>query len=291
VKLARYTQDFTQFADNGKTVGSLNGAASVTHSAAYQSVLPSIDARYRLRSNWSVYAQFATGSVIPPTSVFDTKNGEVSILPKPTRTRTFQMGSKWKLNRWTLDVDTYYIHFDNPYSSTPDSNGEPVYYSTGASITKGVEAESNVYIGGGLSAYLNGTLGSAKYAATGLWAQNAPRDTEAIGLTYRWRNWDVGFFNKRIGDMYNDNGSTNEAIRIDPFNVSNAFINYTVKGSSYLLGTKIRLSVNNVFNQHSIVGVTPASTTTSVAAPGDILTLLPARSISLTFTAGYAPRR
>ena len=59
--------DFTQFADNGKTVGSLNGAASVEHDTTYRSWMPSLDARYKLKSNWTVYAQFATGSVIPPS--------------------------------------------------------------------------------------------------------------------------------------------------------------------------------------------------------------------------------
>jgi hypothetical protein len=38
------------------------------------------------------------------------------------------------------------------------------------------------------------------------------------------------------------------------------------------------------------VGVTPASSATSVAAPGDQLTLLPARSFSITLTPGYAPK-
>jgi hypothetical protein len=41
--------------------------------------------------------------------------------------------------------------------------------------------------------------------------------------------------------MYNDNGSTNQAVAIDPFNVSNLFLNYTVSGDSYLRGTKVRL--------------------------------------------------
>jgi hypothetical protein len=39
------------------------------------------------------------------------------------------------------------------------------------------------------------------------------------------------------------------------------------------------------------VGVTAASTTTSVASPNDILTMLPARSFSLGVTFGYAPGR
>jgi len=37
--------------------------------------------------------------------------------------------------------------------------------------------------------------------------------------------------------------------------------------------------------------VTPASTATSAPAPGDVLTLLPGRSIMVTFTAGWAPRK
>jgi len=291
IKLANYNMDFTQFADNGKTVGSLNGAPFVKHDATFRAWMPSLDARYKLKSNWSVYAQFATGSVIPPTNVFDTKGALVAVLPKPTTTKTYQLGSVLKFNRWTLDVDGYYSHFQNPYSSTPDPSGEPIFYQTGPSNTKGVEAESNILVGHGFSVYLNGTLGSAKYAKTGLWVQNAPKNTETVGLTYRVKNWDLGYFNKRIGPMYNDNGATNQAIAIDPFNVSNVFLNYTVRGESYLRGTKIRLAVNNLLDKHSIVGVSPASATTSVASPNDILTLLPARSVSLTVTFGYAPAR
>jgi iron complex outermembrane receptor protein len=289
MKFANYNMNFTQFADNGKTVGSLNGAPSVMHDATFRSWMPSLDARYKLKTNWTVYAQFATGSVIPPTNVFDTKGALVAILPKPTTTKTYQIGSVLKFNRVTLDVDGYYSHFQNPYSSAPDASGEPVFFQTGPSNTKGVEAESNILIGHGFSLYLNGTLGSARYAQTGLWVANAPKNTETLGFTYRVKSWDMGFFNKRIGTMYNDNGSTNQAVAIDPFNVSNLFLNYTVRGDSYLRGTKIRLALNNLLDNHSIVGVTPASTATSVAGPNDILTLLPARSISLTVTFGYAP--
>jgi len=57
-----------------------------------------------------------------------------------------------------------------------------------------------------------------------------------------------------------------------------------------LRGTKIRFAVNNLFDQHNIVGVAPASTKSNVPAPGDILTLLPARSVSITMTFGYAPK-
>jgi iron complex outermembrane receptor protein len=90
--------------------------------------------------------------------------------------------------------------------------------------------------------------------------------------------------------MWNDNGSTNQAVEISPFNITNLFFNYTVK-ESRLRGTKFRFGINNLFNQHNIIGVTPASTSTSVPSPGDTLLLVPARSFSVTMTAGYSPKR
>jgi iron complex outermembrane receptor protein len=292
VKLAYYKQDFTQFADNGKTVGNLNGAPSVSHVAEYHSWLPSLDAHYLLRRSWSVYGQYGRGQNIPPSSVFDVKNARVAILPKPTLTSTYQVGSVWKADRITLDVDAYHIHFENDYSSSPDPvTGEPVYYLAGTAVTKGVEAESNVLLARGLSVYLNATAGSARYSGTGLSVQNAPRDTETLGVNYQQGSWNVGLFNKRIGKMFNDNGNTNEAVAINPFNITNLFVNYRLNGTSHFAQSKIRLSVNNLFDDHSIVGVTPASTKTSAPAPGDILNIMAARSVSLTFTVGFSPSR
>src|SRR5205085_854066 len=99
VKLAYYKQDFTQFADNGKTVGSLNGAASVQHAVEYHSWLPSIDAHYMLQPYWSAYAQYGKGQNIPPTSVFDVKGAQVVTVPEPVLTDTVQFGSDWKSAR------------------------------------------------------------------------------------------------------------------------------------------------------------------------------------------------
>jgi iron complex outermembrane receptor protein len=296
IRVAQYGMNLTQFAD-GKIVGNLGGAPSVFHSADYRAWMPSVDARYKIRSNWTTYAQFATGSNIPPSSVFDSKGAQVAVLPRPTGVKTYQAGSVVKFNRWTLDVDAYYSHFQNPYSSFLDSTGESFFYQTGPSNTKGIEAEGNIMIGRGFSVYLNGTLGSAKYqeganyANGGLWIANTPKNTEAIGLTYQVKNWDLGMFNKRVGPMYNDNGTINQAVAIDPFNVTNLFVNYTFKGDTYLRGTKVRFGINNLLDQHNIVGVVPASTKSNAPAPGDILTLLPARSVSLTVTFGYAPAR
>jgi iron complex outermembrane receptor protein len=291
IKFAYYKQDFTQFADNGKTVGNLNGAPSVQHAVEYHSVLPSFDAHYLVQPYWSVYGQYGKGQNIPPTSIFDVKGALVVTLPKPILTDTIQFGSVWKSHRATLDVDVYHINFQNNYSSTLDPvTGDALYFLSSQSVTKGIEAESTILVGGGFAAYLNGTAGSAKYTDTGLWVQNAPSDTETIGLTYNQGSWNVGLFNKRVGHMYNDNGSVHQAVAIDPFNITNVFVNYLLRGSSKFSQTRIRFAVNNLTDSHAITGVTPASTKSNDPAPGDVLTLMSGRSVSVSLTVGFSPR-
>jgi iron complex outermembrane recepter protein len=291
IKYAYYKQDFTQFADNGKTVGNLNGAPYVQHAAHYDAVLPSLDAHVLVQPYWSMYAQYGRGQNIPPTSVFDVKNAQVGTLPEPILTETVQFGSVWKSHHATLDVDFYHIYFQSDYSSTIDTaTGDTVYFLNGESITQGVEAESTILVGGGVAVYLNATKGTARYKDTHLWVQNAPSDTETIGVTYNLRSWNVGLFNKRVGDMWNDNGSLHQAIPIDPFNITNLFVNYTVKGSSKLSQSRIRLAVNNLTDSHAITAVTAASTKTNAPTALDILTLMAGRSVSLAFTIGFSPR-
>ncbi len=292
-KFSNYKMHLNQFADNGKTIGNLGGVQFVTHEGNYHAFQPTGDLRYRLKNFWTVYAQYATGNVIPPSSVFDVKSASVKTTPKPTQTKTFQFGSVLKLNRLTLDTDAFFIKAQSPYASVPDPvTGEPVYYLTGNTFSKGVEAESSIAVGHGLNLYLNGTLLSAKYQDPSLWIASSPHDTETIGVTYLHANWDIGFFNKRIGKLYNDSGSFHENVPIDPFNITNLFFNYTVKQKSWLRGTKLRFGVTNLFDQHNIIAVTPAkATAVFVPAPGDTLGLMAGRSVIVAMTFGYSPRR
>lgn len=297
LKYAYYNMDLKQYADNGKTVGNLGGKAAVEHSAGYHSYLPSVDANYRLRNNWSVYGQFSTGSVIPPSSVFDVTGANVQALPKPTYARTYQTGSVVKLKRVTLNTDYFYTHFENAYSQSTDQTCGVCWISSGASVTKGFEGEANLYIAHGLSFYANGTVGTAKYVSNGfankgLWVADAPSNTEALGLTYQQKYLDFGIFNKRVGPMWNDNGNYNQVIPIDPFNITNMFFNYTVRNGSHFDQTKIRLSFNNLFDQHNITNVNMANSKLSTFQPSgtDTLGLLPGRSVTVSVTFGFAPR-
>jgi iron complex outermembrane receptor protein len=293
----------------------IGGVQFVKHEVNYNSWLPNVAARYSIKSNWSVYAQFAEGSAIPPSAVYDVPGGDVLTPPHATVAKNYQAGSVVKHGRWTLDADIYYVHFQNGYASFTDVvSAEPVYTPTGPSNTKGIEAESNIILGGGFSLYLNGTLGSAKYQEGrnypngGRWVQNTPRDVETVSLLWRHKNIDLGLVNKNVGRLYNDNATlpyvingipisypVNEAVKIDSFDIVNVFANYTIKNASWLRGSKIGLAVNNLADNHAVIGITPAvSPTRTVAfAPnaGDLLNLLPGRSVMATLTVGWAPRR
>jgi len=314
-KYAYFNQNLTQFQDNGKTIGCLGGtpsagtkatqtclggAPSINNHAGYSSYLPSVDANYHVLTNWSVYAQYGRGTVIPPSGVFDVKGGLVINTPKPTGVSTVQGGTVLKLKQLTLNADGYYIKFQNTYTAQADINNPNAvdYVTSGDSISKGFEAEANVYLTHGLSFYVNGTVGKAYYVNTGAWVANTPSNTEAFGLTYQQKRFQFGIFDKRVGPMWNDLSLTsgavaNQIIPINPFSTTNVYLNYTLRNGSRWDSTKFRFSVNNVLNSRGIIGDQQPTAVTAVYAPGpaDLLTLLPGRSFTITISPGFSPNR
>jgi iron complex outermembrane receptor protein len=313
LKDAYYNMNLKQYAD-GKTVGNLGGAPYVIHHAGYNSWLPSVEANFRIKNNWSVYGQYGKGSVIPPSSVFDVKNALVAVTPDPVVASTYQGGSVVKLSYLSFDADGYYIHYQNSYSSfTPSQGpdaGQTFYYANPPSNTVGFEAEGNLALSHGLSLFANGTVGQAKYEAGAAqpatpttpaipttpeaWVANTPHDTESVGMTYHDKHLDLGFFNKRIGTRWGDNGSVHQAVPLDPFSISNLFVNYTLRNGSRFDQSKIKLSLNNLFDNHDVVSISPANpaTSTSPFVPNalDTMQLLPGRSIMVTFQIGFSPK-
>ena len=317
IKDAYFNMYLKQYADNGKKVGGLNGAPYVTHDANYNSWLPSVEANFRIRNNWSVYGDYGRGTVAPYSSVFDVTGAQVGVTPPPTIATTYQGGTVLKLNRVSFDADAYHIHFVNQYSSYTVSDqsspnfGITYYYATPPSNTNGVEGEGNIAFGGGVSLFLNGTLGEAKYesapaqAATGTtpamdaspvaWVAMTPRDTESIGLTYQSKGWDLGFMNKRVGTRWEDDGAYHQNVPLDGFWMNNLFLNYTIRRGSLFDHSKLKLSINNLFDNHNVADVAPNNPTTGSLAPytpdpQDQLQLLPGRSVMVTFQFGFSPK-
>jgi iron complex outermembrane receptor protein len=353
IKFSYYTIGTKQFADNGGKIGcilagcnastgaNVNPAAFIANGGSYFATLPSVAGNYRIRNNWSAYAQYATGSITPPSSTFDftqsASGTPVATLPKQQKVTTYQTGTVLKLKRVTLDMAYFHIHFDSGYSSfTPLDTGEPVYYLTSPSVTQGVEAESNISLTHGLSLYLNASYDNAKYIGStvsycnpkaagctsttptlttptpaGLWVSNTPSDILTEGLTYQHKAWDAGFFNKTVGTQRLDNGAFHNEATISPFTLSNLFLNYTIRGNTHFNNTKLRLSFNNIFDEHNITGdsIATKATANTITANGtsysdpfnanytvtpisgtDSITILPGRSVMFSVVFGFSPK-
>ena len=345
IKFSYYTIGTKQFADNGGKIGGLgtnNPATFIANGGSYFATLPSVAGNYRIESNWSAYGQYATGSITPPSSTFDFTQSStgtpVATLPQQQKVTTYQTGTVLKLKDVTLDLSYFHIHFDSGYSSfTPLNTGEPVYYPTPPSLTQGVEAESNIALSHGLSLYLNASYDNAKYTGSaitfcnpsakgcnsttptldiptpsGLWVASTPSDILTEGLTYQHSAWDAGIFNKTVGTQRLDNGAFHNEATISPFTLTNLFLNYTIRNDSHFNNTKLRLSLNNLFDEHNITGDSIASkiTANTITANGtsysdpfnsnltvtpvsgaDAVSILPGRSIMFSVTFGYGPKR
>jgi iron complex outermembrane receptor protein len=344
VKLSYYTIGTKQYADNGGKIGGLgtnNPASFIANGGSYFATLPSVAGNYRIHNNWSAYAQYATGSIEPPSSTFDFTQSAagtpVATLPQQQKTTTYQTGTVFKLKRATLDLSYFHIHFDSGYSSfTPLDTGEPVYYPTPPSVTQGVEAETNISLTHGLSLYLNASYDNAKYTGTavtyctssaagctsttpalnittpgGLWVANTPSDILTEGFTYQHKGWDAGIFNKTVGTQRLDDGAYHNEATISPFTLTNLFLNYTIHGDTHFNNTKLRLSFNNIFDEHNITGDSIASKVTAktITANGttysdpfnasfavapvsgaDAISILPGRSVMFSIVFGFSPK-
>jgi iron complex outermembrane receptor protein len=310
-KYAYYQMDLKQYADNGKTVGYLTGPGSfVTNSAGYHNWLPSVDFSYRVKPNWSAYFEFGKGDIIPPSSVFDVgqtaAGGGVKTLPAPSGTSTYQTGTVAKFKRFTIDGDFYYIRFQNSYIAVPDITITTAqdYYLGPDSLTKGFETEANLYLGHGLSFYGNGSVTKATYRGTGvpggLWVAGTPANIEGFGLLYQAKNIDAGFFEKRVGPQFDDNGTFHNQNYDQAFNIDNFDIGYTVRNDSKFDRTKFAVTFNNLLDTRNVTSIKfaakPAAIggsayyATSAIGGGDLLTQTPGRSVMVSVTFGFAPR-
>ena len=343
-KLAAYTIDVLHHADDGSTVGPLTCpnavsacSATVSNHGNFTAWLPSLDFNYRILPNLAVYAQGSTGSIVPPSAVYDYNQTSASASaavpqlatpPKQQRSTTYQIGTVYKANRFTFDADAYHIRFQNSYSSTIDNipgdvdQGDTIYFLQPSSISKGIEFETNIALPQGVNLYLNGTGSSAYYsgelnagtqaapyyeqAPSGLWVAQTPTDTETEGLTYQRRGFDLGLFNKRIGNERVDAGQYHNQAIIAPFNTVNSYFNYTIRNHSMFDQTKIRLSGTNLLDSHNIQSLSLAGTPVAPTIAGttfanqfvattaingqDTPSLMAGRSFSVTVTFGFAPK-
>jgi iron complex outermembrane recepter protein len=230
-----------------------------TYTDNFDSVLPSVLLHYAITDRWVAYAQVGKGYLAPNENYFDRQSPNATST-SPQQSWNYQAGTSWQSRRLSLSGDVYYIDFSNMINSRKEGT-DTVFYNSGGVIYRGIEAEATSYLGGGFSAFANGSINSAKYAGSslsGLWIPNAPQWTGALGAIYNLHGWYASVMEKWVGKTYSDNYTdanniAHDLYPIGSYGITDLSLGYTVPAdASFLANASIKLQVDNVLDKTSI---------------------------------------
>jgi iron complex outermembrane receptor protein len=212
-------------------------------------------ANYKVQENLSVYAQYATGFLVPDISVTQVVNPELSQL-QPQESTNYQTGVVYHGSRITLDADAYYIDFKNKLQtvSVPLAAGgsDTVNFNLGGAIYKGVEGTITFQAADRIFLFANGSINSAKAQgaqttidgvavtiAGGKQIAGAPKSTAAAGVYYQDENWTASVVDKYTGLSWGAEGEP-AAYKIPGYNSTDLTIvyrldRYRIEGAVYNL--------------------------------------------------------
>jgi iron complex outermembrane receptor protein len=238
-------QNFTRTINT--PLASQSARVGITTQASYKPTLPYATINYLIQPNFSVYAQFAKGFLVPSlgNSLENVTNANATgtitggIL-QPTRTTNYQAGLVYAGERINIDADVYYINatnstFVDPSTGIATQSGNPVTY-------EGVEGQVSYVVGHGLTAIANASLASSKDDGTHLWITQAPNYTALLGAVYSHGPVNVSYLQKFTGRQWADTGNT---VHIAPYSVGTFTASYTFR--QFSLG----VAVYDVFDDTS----------------------------------------
>jgi iron complex outermembrane receptor protein len=251
----------------GQTTRILNDSAALT----YTSTLPYLTVNQKINDSMSAYAQYAKGFQIPDLNTFYVANPSLNST-EPQKTTNYQFGVVGKSDRMTWDADVYRIEFTNKLQSV--TTGTDTYFTNiGGATYQGFEGQMAYVIGGGLSAYVNGSINSAKASDTDLQLANAPEFTAALGALYSEGPWSGSLIYKMTGPVrQKDFSATKAAIngaayydyyQTPSYGTLDLAVAYALKGASPI-GKNLKLQLN-LFNVLDNSAITAISTGASVA--------------------------
>ncbi|MDB5461027.1 MAG: hypothetical protein JWO72_2768, partial [Caulobacteraceae bacterium] len=138
-----------------------NGSQPLQTDQVFTKTLPFLTANYRIQNNWSAYAQYAQGFLIP--NIGNLYVGSLSQTKiQPQESTNYQIGSVFNLNNLSLDGDIYYIVFKHKIQSFTDAvTGQPYDTNSGGAIYKGVELQGAYVLPHGFSVFANWSDNSA----------------------------------------------------------------------------------------------------------------------------------
>jgi iron complex outermembrane receptor protein len=294
VKHMRFTRDFNA------VVNQTAGRQALIASRTDSDTTPSVSARYAVRRDWSVYAQYAQGFMIlsEGNSFYVDNRNLSSIDVKPQLSTNYQVGTVFKHDRFNADFDVYWVDFKHyAYNGPSDSTGDPLYYGIASgAYYRGAEAQATYYAGGGLSVYANGSINGAKFKKSKIDVPTVAKHTAAFGFAYNRGGFFGSFAGKYVaGWAVYDNlvnpdlpggGATRRADSAG-YTLADASVGYALKfRGNFLRSVKVRLQAGNLFDRKvqvlEAIDANPAN-----AYAKDTFNVLPTRNYFLTVSGEF----
>lgn len=180
---------------------------------------------YRLTDHWSVYAQAASGFLIPPVKTVAARGGTTSAT-SPEQTVTIQAGTVYTAGPITADFDYYHIAASNVLINESGTACR-CYVNAGSGEYSGIEAQGAYNFGHGLTLFANGSINTAKNTNQGDGTPggtftNAPKGTAAGGVIYDKGPWEGSVSDKLVGAQLASDGATH----MSAYNTVDASLSY-----------------------------------------------------------------
>jgi iron complex outermembrane receptor protein len=251
----------------------------ITGSNNYNSPLYFFTINYKIVPYWSVYAQYATGFLIPSLSYLYSDALSLQNL-KPAATTNYQVGTVFSKGRLAMDGDVYFIHGSNLEAACPGTNTDGAYCNIGTADYSGVEGEITYALPLGFSVFANGSINTAKNRSSDLTELNAPKWTDAFGLLYGYEKWQAGITYKEVGSQVAYDAALNAALPNNLTEVEIGSYNTTNATLAYDFGHfKMKVSGFNLFDHRAITSATGNTPTSFVTFQGgrEVLVTLEAK--------------
>lgn len=245
--------------------------ANDSGSLTYTSTLPFLTVNQKLGENMSVYGQYAKGFQIPDLNTLYVSNPTLNSTD-PQKTTNYQFGIVGKSDRMTWDADIYRVEFVNKLQSV--TTGTDTYFANiGGATYQGMEGQMAYVLGGGLSAYLNGSVNKATATDTGLQLANAPEFTAAVGALYSEGGWSGSLIYKVNGPVRQKDFTAGKAAingvayydyyQTPSYGTLDLAMAYTLTGrSAFGKSLKLQLNVFNVLDNNAVTAISTGTTTT-----------------------------
>jgi iron complex outermembrane receptor protein len=175
-------------------------------SQTYTKTLPFLTANYRIASNWSVYAQYAQGFLVPNVSAFNVTTPGQGLIPQ--QSTNYQLGTVFSAGKLSIDADIYHIDFLHKLQVQTVTDPGPLFNqqietNNGNAVFDGVEVQGTYVLPEGFSVFANYGRNNAVAKDdkvlplnNGQQIPGAPRWTAAAVLRSEWR--EVGLSGSRL---------------------------------------------------------------------------------------------